>query len=287
MNNKVGIYYAFWEQKWMADYSLYAKKVSGLGFDILELPAVSLFEMTEADIEKLIEVKKETGLEYTFSLGLPHHLDISAKDKAVREAGIAFIKDGLIKAGKLDAKMFGGVCYAAWNGKNEDGKEAHRERSIASLKQIMPVAEDLNIHYCVEVVNRFEQFIINDHHEALAFVRDVGSPNVRVELDTFHMNIEENSFEEAIIQTGDWLGHFHIGENNRRPPGTGMMPWENIFGALKQINYQGRIVMEPFVLYDGEVGRDVSLWREIMPGADLDYEAKRALNFVRNQLSNL
>jgi D-psicose/D-tagatose/L-ribulose 3-epimerase len=271
----------------MADYSLYAKKVSGLGFDILELPAVSLFEMGDKDLDKLAEVAKETGLEYTFSLGLPDKFDISAKDASVREAGIAFIKDALKKAKKLNAVMFGGVNYAAWNGKNEDGKEAHRERSIASLKQIMPLAEDLGISYCVEVVNRFEQFIINDHNEAVAFVHDVGSPNIKVELDTFHMNIEENSFAEAIKETGGLIGHMHIGENNRRPPGTGMMPWKDIFGALREIDYQGRIVMEPFVLFGGEVSHDVSLWREIMPNADLDHEAKKALNFVREQLSHL
>jgi D-psicose/D-tagatose/L-ribulose 3-epimerase len=110
---------------------------------------------------------------------------------------------------------------------------------------------------------------------------------MKVELDTFHMNIEENSFSEAIKETGDLIGHVHIGENNRRPPGTGMMPWKDIFGALGEINYQGRIVMEPFVLFGGEVGHDVSLWREIMPDADLDFEARKALDFVRKQLSNL
>ena len=113
----------------------------------------------------------------------------------------------------------------------------------------------------------------------------MGSTNIKVELDTFHMNIEENSFAEAIEKTGDMIGHVHIGENNRRPPGTGCLPWDEIFGALRKIGYEGRIVMEPFVLTGGEVGRDVSLWREIMPpDTNLDAAAKQALEFVRGKL---
>jgi D-psicose/D-tagatose/L-ribulose 3-epimerase len=71
------------------------------------------------------------------------------------------------------------------------------------------------------------------------------------------MNIEEESFRGALVETGDLLGHFHLGETNRRPPGTGQMPWPEIFGALREINYQGAVTMEPFLLPGGEVGRDV------------------------------
>jgi hypothetical protein len=94
------------------------------------------------------------------------------------------------------------------------------------------------------------------------------------------MNIEEESFRGALVETGDLLGHFHSGETNRRPPGTGRMPWPEIFGALREINYQGAVTMEPFLLPGGEVGRDVSVYR-VLPGADnRDEEATRSVQFV-------
>ena len=78
---------------------------------------------------------------------------------------------------------------------------------------------------------------------------------------------EPNEFH-AIRSVGSRLAHFHVGESNRRPPcDQGKMPWDEITGALKEINYQGAIVMEPFIKMGGEVGRDVKVWRDISKGA--------------------
>jgi D-psicose/D-tagatose/L-ribulose 3-epimerase len=36
---KHGIYYAYWEKQWQADYIPYIEKAAHLGFDILEIAA--------------------------------------------------------------------------------------------------------------------------------------------------------------------------------------------------------------------------------------------------------
>jgi D-psicose/D-tagatose/L-ribulose 3-epimerase len=128
---------------------------------------------------------------------------------------------------------------------------------------------------------------MNTAAEGIAFAEQVGSPNCKVLLDTFHMNIEEDSLSGSILQAGTWLGHFHIGEANRRPPGRGRIPWGEIFGALRQINYQGGIVMEPFLIPGGEVGRDISVFRDLLGTGDLDKEAARSVEFVRSELKKL
>jgi len=122
--------------------------------------------------------------------------------------------------------------------------------------------------------------MLNTCHEAVDYIRRVGSTNLKVQLDTFHMNVEENSFETAILEAGNLLGYFHVGENNRRPPGTGFLPWKEIFGALKKINYDGIITMEVFVKPGGDFGEACSVWRDIMPGADMDNEIARSRRFL-------
>lgn len=82
----------------------------------------------------------------------------------------------------------------------------------------MKVAEDCGVLYCCEVVNRFEQYLLNTAKEGVEFVKRLGSPNARVLLDTFHMNIEEDSMVDAILEAGPWLGISTWGRTTAAPP---------------------------------------------------------------------
>jgi D-psicose/D-tagatose/L-ribulose 3-epimerase len=162
------------------------------------------------------------------------------------------------------------------------------DRAIESVKRVIKVAEGHGVIYALEVVNRFEQWLVNDAREALAFRDAVGNPWCKIQLDTFHMNIEEDSFRQAILSAKGKLGHFHLGEANRRPPGQGRLPWDEIFGALKEIGYDGTIVMEPFLRPGGAVSRDVAVWRDLSGGASdaqLDEWGRKSLQFVRSKLA--
>ena len=115
----------------------------------------------------------------------------------------------------------------------------------------------------------------------------VDSPNIGIHLDTYHMNIEENSIGEAIRKAGKRLRHFHTGENNRNIPGRGHIDWDEVFGALKEIGYERNIVSEPFLMMGDEVGYDIRVWRPLMehPTEErLDEAAKELLSFTRNML---
>jgi len=184
-------------------------------------------------------------------------------------------------------KTIGGIIYGSWPGKLAPGadKRAAVDRSVVSMREAVKAAEDHGVYFHVEVVNRFEQYIMNTAAEAVGYVESVGSDHCRILLDTFHLNIEEDSIRDAIVTADSRLGHFHIGENNRRAPGRGHLPWEEIFGALKAIDYRGAISMEPFLVPGGEVGRDISVYRDLQDGLDLDQEAGRALEFVRQHLN--
>ena len=133
----------------------------------------------------------------------------------------------------------------------------------------------------------FEHFMMNTAAEGIAFCKQVDSPNCKLLLDTFHMNIEEDSLRDAILQSKGWLGHFHLGETNRRPPGEGRIPWPEIFSALREIDYQGAVTMEPFLVPGGEVGRDVSLYRDLLGSADRDELVTRSVPFVRSEQNKI
>ena len=155
---------------------------------------------------------------------------------------------------------------------------------MKNVRTVGKIAGECGVDYCLEVLNRFEGYLLNTCAECKAFVEQVDVPAVKIMLDTFHMNIEEDSMVEAILLAGDRLGHFHVGENNRRLPGKGGMPWYEIGSALRAIGYDKNIVMEPFVRNGGGVGSDIKVWRDLSKGATdemLDQDAAASVAFLK------
>jgi D-psicose/D-tagatose/L-ribulose 3-epimerase len=284
--NSIGIYYAYWTQNWDADFVPFISKVKKLGFDILEVNAGTVARMGQTERERLKNAAVDAGIELTYCIGLPHDFDVASESDVVRASGVAYLKDMASAVAGMGHKTIGGIIYGSWPGKLAPGadKRAAVDRSVASMREAVKTAEDCGVYFNVEVVNRFEQYIMNTAAEALDYVNRVGSPNCKILLDSFHLNIEEDDIRGAILTAGPQLGHFHIGETNRRAPGRGRMPWGEIFGALRELNYAGGVTMEPFLMPGGEVGRDISVFRDLRDGLDLDEEAVRARKFVRQHL---
>lgn len=287
--NKIGIFLNYWEKNWAADYYKYIRKASELGFDVLEFQAQPLLNIADAELRNIKKAADDCGIELTYSLGLDGKYDISSDDSYIRSAGIAYLTDILKKVAVQEGKIISGVSYAGWG--VPDGiinKNQRTANSIESMKKLAPIANSLGIQYAVEAVNRFEGVVLNTAKEAVEYVKEVDSPNVGVLLDTYHMNIEEASIGDAIRTAGQYLIGFHIGENNRTAPGKGHLDWNEIFDALKDVNYQGRLVAELFVKEGGEVGRDIYVWKDLIKGGEdiLDAEAREMIAFERKMLKD-
>lgn len=285
---KFGTYFAYWEREWDADYIAYCKKAAGLGFDILEVAAGSLAEKTDAELFGIKQAAQDNGIEITCCIGLPPQYNTASADERVRRAGIEHLKRIMDAMYKVDSHILGGIIYAYWpcDYNKPVDKEQAWETAVRSIREAADTAKSLDIMLAVETVNRFEQYIINSAEEAVEFVQEIGKENVKVMLDSFHMNIEEDDPGEAIRRTGKYLGHFHIGEANRKVPGKGHMPWTEMGAALREVGYDGAVVMEPFVKMGGTVGRDIKVWRDLSGGASekqMDDDIRESLQFVKKQ----
>ncbi|MGV3774353.1 MAG: TIM barrel protein, partial [Verrucomicrobiales bacterium] len=121
------------------------------------------------------------------------------------------------------------------------------------------------VQVCMEPLNRFETDFINTADQALQMVEDVGSPALKIHLDTFHMNIEEKNQAKAIRKVGKLLGHFHACGTDRGTPGNDSLQWEPIVAALKGIGYKGDVVIESFTTDVQVIARAAAIWRRIEP----------------------
>lgn len=289
--NKLGIFVNFWEKSWDIDYKYYIDKVAKLGYDILEFQAQPLLDIDDCDCKAIKKYADEKGIKLSYSLGLNMKYDVASKDKQIRDGGVKYLSDIVRKIAVMDGELFSGVTYCGWGVPahfvDQQEKEDMFCRSVDSMKQVMKVAESEGVTVCCEAVNRFESPLINTAKEAIKYADMVDSPNVGIHLDTYHMNIEEDNIGDAIRLVGKRLRHFHTGENNRNVPGRGHINWDEIFRALKDVDYKNDIVSEPFLQMGNEVGYDIRVWREILTNPNeekLDSEAKFLLDFTKMML---
>ena len=141
------------------------------------------------------------------------------------------------------------------------------------------LAADYNVTIGLEPVNRYETYLVNTCEQGLKLREMIGRDNVKIHLDTYHMNIEEKSFYNATILAGENLIHYHLCENDRGIPGTGQVDWDGIFRALSEIGYDGYAALESFV--DVTDNMNTWVWRQLAP--DGDTLLKQGAEFIRKK----
>ncbi len=255
-------------------------KVKEAGFDIIEL---AIEKKDEIDWPKLKELVKETGLQVTISGAFGPQRDISSDDPGIREQGVEYIIDCINIARDMNSPLFGGPVYSAV-GKcrvvSDDQKKKERDWCVKNLKRVGKVAEDNGIIIGLEPLNRFETDMINTADQAITLIKEVSNPNIKLQLDTFHCNIEEKSIPDTIRKAGkDLLCHIQANESDRGTPGTGNLDWQGIKAALTDIGYDKAIIIETFGNVSEEIAKAASIWRPLAESSDI--LAKDGLKFYK------
>ena len=285
---KFGTHYAYWGNEWKCDYIQTVNRAADIGFDLLEIGADHLYHMEKSDILKLKNEGEKRGICFSVNSGPSPEYDLASTDSGIRKQGINyFLKILHNKKEQGSDTLIGALCsYWPTNFFISDlDKKGAWERSIHCIKEIGKTAEDLNIYCSIEVLNRNESFILTNCKEALEYINLIGSKHVNILLDTYHMNIEEDDMFEAIRNAGNALGHFHAGECNRKLPGmNNTINWPEVGKALRDIHYNKAVVMEPFLLTGGAVGRDMRVWRPMVSNtsqSQLDKYITDSLSFLK------
>jgi D-psicose/D-tagatose/L-ribulose 3-epimerase len=233
-----------------------------MGFDAVEIIP---FDPDHFPAAKVKSAAADLGLTINTGYGMPQEYNIISPDPVIRKAGVEFSKRLIELSNEAGARVFGGMIYCGWGYltgrmRSEDewkwGVENYRE--IAWYAQ-----RNSGLILGIEPVNRFESHFINTAADAVRFIKEVGVPNVKVHLDTFHMIREENDFGEAVQAAGGYLGYVHACENQRGIPGSGLVPWQRFFRSLKQVGYDGCITIESFDPDIEGVAKLCCIWRKL------------------------
>jgi D-psicose/D-tagatose/L-ribulose 3-epimerase len=202
-----------------------------------------------------------------------------------QQTGVRFLQRVLDRMVELEAPTMAGVVYSVVGRADAVPPEEYRRQwrtVVKNLRQVARYAEDHGRMIALEPVNRFETDFINTCEQGLNMIADVGSPALKLHLDTFHMNIEEKYSPAAIRTAGSNLGHFHACGSDRGTPGNDQIDWDGIANALRAIHYQGDVVIESFTSEVKAIARAASIWRKIEPTTD--EIAWKGVQFLKKKL---
>lgn len=277
---RVGIEIFYFMDRWSDDQAAYFDLARECGYDGVE---ISLMPTNLNDQGNLREQAIKNDLSIVCSTGLTEATDISHPDPVVRKAGVEYLKRCLEAAANLGSPILGGVTYAPWfSFPDTEDLEHHRHRSAESLREVAGAADAVGVDLCVELLNRFETYMLNTVDQGNSFLDLIGHHAIKIELDTFHMNMEEADLAGAVAGAGKRLGHFQIAANTRAMPGKGHIDWDGIATALDAVGYSGWVVVETFPNPLVETGRSTHAWRPLVE--DLIGEAAAAATFARHRL---
>lgn len=130
-------------------------------------------------------------------------------------------------------------------------RERYLNRLAENFKVLTAYASQRHVRINAEIINHYEVNVFTTVRSFMEFKQKHQLDNLYAHLDTFHMNIDEDSFDDAIRTAGKEIGYVHIADNQRRYPGSGMMDFPHILHLLKEVDYQGYLSVECFPVPSG------------------------------------
>lgn len=274
---KLGIHAYEWCSTWSNDTLSIIDTVRALGFDFIEIPLMRLDLFDPAAVKERLN-----GFEVTTSnVLLKDEVDITSFDETCRKRGVQYLKDCVKASAAAGAKAFSGVIYSKYL---KEAKcmpsQQEWEFSANCLKDVARYAAGLGVSIGLEPVTRYESYLLNTSEQAVKLVQMIGEPNVFVHLDSYHMNVEEKNFYQAVKAAGGKLQYFHMCENDRGIVGEGHVDWDGIFRAFKETGFDGYVAFEGFV--DCTENMSTWVWRKLAP--DGETFVRESMKFAKEMI---
>jgi len=262
--SKIGAHMLIWTSTLNNDTINVFHKIKEIGFDGVEIIIPDPMKVNFSLIQKMRGELKKLGLECTGSAGLGANANLVDQDASIRQKGKKHLKRWVDIFSDLNCSIIAGVLYGTFEvlkGRGRTKKEW--EWAVNLLQEAANYAKEKNITLALEVINRYESYFLNTAEDGIRLLQAINRDNVKLHLDTYHMNIEEKNFYTPIVKSRGYLGHIHCCANDRGIPGTGHVNWDELFKGLSEIAYDGWLVIESFYGPMKEMPIVSSVWRKL------------------------
>lgn len=172
--------------------------------------------------------------------------NLSSPNEIVRRDSIEYMCVSIDNAIALGAEM---VLIVPGRSLHSQPKEDALARLIDSIREICAYAKQYSIKLGIESVNRYVSDLVNSARKAREIIKVVGFDNLGIVLDTGHINLGEETMEDAIKHTENRLYQVHINDNDGKyqqnlMPGEGTFDFRHFLGLLSLYRYDGYLTAE-------------------------------------------
>ena len=255
------------------------KLIKEIGFDGVE---ISLENVGDFDYRETLKALKDNGLVCCSVCGFFTGDRDLRGNQSQQDTSKRYIMECIDACFALECDLLAGPFYSAIGRARKETEEAKEEQwraVVNNLKELCSYAQKRGVYLALEPMNRCATDFMNICGQAIDMISDLGSPMLKIHLDTYHMNIEEKSAPMAILDAGADLFDIHVSENDRGAPGTGSIDWKGIRDALVRTGYDRYVVIEAFTPEIPVGGLAASIWRSTeKSNVDL---ARKGLSFLK------
>ncbi|MFN0056005.1 MAG: sugar phosphate isomerase/epimerase family protein [Planctomycetales bacterium] len=274
---KYGLNMLLWTTDVNDSHQALLEQIKTWGYDGVELP---IFELDEARYRTLGRQLDSLGLERTaVAVSTPDANPIDPSP-AIRQAAVDRLKRVVDACQAAGVSKVCGPIHSALGQFSGQGPTAEEWAwGKETLTRVADHARQAGVTLVVEYLNRFECYFLTCAADTARFVREMDHPSVRMMYDTFHANLEEKCLATAIRECAAETVHVHISENDRSTPGAGHVDWATSFQTLKEVGYDGWLVVEAFGLALPALAAATKIWRRMFPTEE--HLARHALEFMK------
>ena len=214
-----------------------------LGFDCVELHVNSSAELTDPEIDRTLA---ETGIKVsalgTGRLYVNEGLSLTDPDSKIRKEAVRQLKEFIDTAKRLNCLVILGCIRG--NIPTPEEYDTILARLSGTMTELDAYACASGVEMVFEPINRYENNYLCSTYETGRFLHDNNLKNIKMMIDTFHMNIEERDLKQAIIDNINDIRYAHFADSNRLFPGQGHIDFPMIYETLLDNGYEGVISAE-------------------------------------------
>jgi D-psicose/D-tagatose/L-ribulose 3-epimerase len=262
---KFGVHCFLFVDRWSDAALPVLERARELGLDCLE---IAIGDDVFCDWRVVRRQAGDLGLELAVSPGgtWPDAADLSADDEAEREGGLAWHKRQVDVAAEAGAHAYTGALYGR-PGVVRRRRPPPEEwpRTAEGVHALAEYGRAKGVAIVLEPMSHFRSHVVNTPEQVMQLIALADHDNLHVLFDTYHMITEVTDYGAAIRTVADRLWGLHASENNRGVPGTALVPWDVVFRTLKDVAFDGYVLMETYNSSIGDFAWERGMFHNVCP----------------------